>query len=155
MIEGNISVEDFKNSAGTELGPSDWLKIDQQRINLFADATSDHQFIHVDAEKAAATPFGSTIAHGFLSLSLISHLVGQIMLKPEGTVMGINYGSDKVRFLQPVKVNARVRARARIDKVSARPGGQYLVKYTVTVEIENEERPALIAEILSLYIIEE
>ena len=155
MIEGNISVEDFKNSAGTELGPSDWLKVDQQRINLFADATSDHQFIHVDAEKAAATPFGSTIAHGFLSLSLISHLVGQIMLNPEGTVMGINYGSDKVRFLQAVKVNSRLRARARIDKVSARPGGQFLVKYTVTVEIENEERPALIAEILSLYIIKE
>jgi len=155
MIEGNISVEGFKNSAGTELGPSDWLKIDQERINLFADATNDHQFIHVDEEKAAATPFGSTIAHGFLSLSLISHLVGQIMLKPEGTVMGINYGSDKVRFLQPVKVNARVRARARIEKVSARPGGQYLTKSTVTVEIENEERPALVAEILSLYIIKE
>ncbi len=155
MIEGNISVEDFKNSAGTELGPSDWLLIDQQRINCFADATSDHQFIHVDVEKAAATPFGSTIAHGFLSLSLISHLVGQIMLKPEGTVMGINYGSDKVRYLQPVKVDSRIRTRARIDRVSARPGGQYLVKYTVTVEIENEERPALIAEILSLYIVEE
>lgn len=155
MIEGNISVEDFKNSAGTELGPSDWLLIDQDRINNFADATSDHQFIHVDAEKAAATPFGSTIAHGFLSLSLISHLVGQIMLKPEGTVMGINYGSDKVRFLQPVKVDARVRAHARIDRVSARPGGQYLVQYTVTVEIENKDRPALVAEILSLYIVRE
>jgi len=155
MIEGNISVEEFKNSAGTELGPSDWLKIDQQRINQFAEATNDHQFIHVDAEKAAATPFGTTIAHGFLSLSLISHLVGQIMLKPEGTVMGINYGSDKVRFLQPVKVNARVRAHARIEKVSARPGGQYLTKSTVTVEIENDERPALVAEILSLYIVKE
>ena len=153
MIEGNISVEDFINSAGTELGPSDWLLIDQERINTFADATNDHQFIHIDAEKAAATPFGSTIAHGFLSLSLISHLVGQIMLKPKGTVMGINYGSDKVRYLQPVKVDSRVRTRAKIDKVSARPGGQYLVKYTVTVEIENEERPALIAEILSLYIV--
>lgn len=155
MIEGNISVEDFKNSAGTELGPSDWLLIDQQRINIFADATNDHQFIHVDPEKAAATPFGSTIAHGFLSLSLISHLVGQIMLKPEGTVMGINYGSDKVRFLQPVKVNSRVRARARVEKVSARPGGQFLVKSTITVEIENEQRPALVAEILSLYIVKE
>jgi acyl dehydratase len=155
MIEGNISVEDFKNSAGTELGPSDWLLIDQQRINTFAEATNDHQFIHIDPEKAAATPFGSTIAHGFLSLSLISHLVGQIMLTPEGTVMGINYGSDKVRYLQPVKVDSRVRTRARIDKVTARPGGQYLVKYTVTMEIENEERPALIAETLSLYIIRE
>ncbi len=155
MIEGNISVEDFKNSAGTELGPSDWLLIDQQRINIFADATNDHQFIHVDAEKAAATTFGSTIAHGFLSLSLISHLVGQIMLKPKGTVMGINYGSDKVRFLQPVKVNSRVRARARVEKVSVRPGGQFLVKSTITVEIENEQRPALVAEILSLYIVKE
>ncbi len=155
MIEGNISVEEFKNAAGTELGPSDWLRIDQERINMFADATNDHQFIHIDADKAAASPFGSTIAHGFLSLSLVSHLVGQIMLKPDGTVMGINYGSDKVRYLQPVKVDTRIRARARIDTVSARPGGQYLVKYKVTVEIENEERPALIAEILSLYIVKE
>lgn len=155
MTKGTISVEDFKNSAGTELGPSDWLLIDQARIDRFADATSDHQFIHVDTKKAAATPFGSTIAHGFLSLSLISHLVGQIMPKPEGTVMGINYGSDKVRFLQPVKVDSRVRARARIEKVSARPGGQFLIKSTVSIEIENQERPALVAEILSLYIIQE
>ena len=151
MIEGNISVEEFKNSVGTELGPSDWLLIDQKRINQFAEATNDYQFIHVDAEKAAASPFGSTIAHGFLSLSLVSHLVGQIMLKPKGTVMGVNYGSDKVRFLQPVKVNSRVRARARVDKVTARPGGQFLTKITVTIEIENETRPALVAEILSLY----
>lgn len=155
MIKGNISVTDFKNSAGMELGPSDWLLIDQQRIDRFAEATNDHQFIHVDADKAATTPFGSTIAHGFLSLSLVSHLVGQIMLKPEGTVMGINYGSDKVRFLQPVKVNSRLRARARVEKVSARPGGQFLIKSLVTIEIENEQRPALIAEILSLYIVKE
>jgi acyl dehydratase len=155
MFEGNISLEDFKNSAGTELGPSDWLLIDQERINQFAEATNDHQFIHVDAEKAATTPFGSTIAHGFLSLSLISYLVGQIMLKPNGIVMGINYGSDKVRFIQPVKVNSRVRARAKVEKVSARPGGQFLTKATVTIEIENETRPALVAEILSLYIVGE
>ena len=155
MIKANISVTDFKNSAGMELGPSDWLLIDQQRIDRFAEATNDHQFIHVDADKAATTPFGSTIAHGFLSLSLVSHLVGQIMLKPEGTVMGINYGSDKVRFLQPVKVNSRLRARARVEKVSARPGGQFLIKSMVTIEIENEQRPALIAEILSLYIVKE
>ena len=155
MFESNISIEEFKNSAGTELGPSDWLLIDQERINQFAEATNDYQFIHVDTEKAAATPFGSTIAHGFLTLSLISHLVSQIMLKPKGTVMGINYGSDKVRFLQPVKVNSRVRARARVEKVSARPDGQYLTKTTTTIEIENESRPALVAEILSLYIIQE
>lgn len=155
MNEANISVEEFRDSAGTELGPSDWLRIDQERINLFADAINDHQFIHVDAEKASTTKFGSTIAHGFLSLSLISYLVGQIMLKPRGTVMGINYGSDKVRFLQAVKVNDRIRARARVAKVSARPGGQYLIKSTITVEIEGQKRPALIADILSLYIVEE
>jgi len=155
MIAGNISLEDFKNSTGSELGPSDWLLIDQARIDRFAEATNDHQFIHVDIKKAATTPFGSTIAHGFLSLSLISYLVGQIMLKPKGISMAINYGSDKVRFLLPVKVNSRVRARARVDRVSARPGGQFLIKSTVTIEIENEERPAVVAEILSLYIVEE
>jgi acyl dehydratase len=155
MIKGNISLEDFKSSAGKELEPSDWLLIDQQRINCFADATNDHQFIHVDAEKAAASPFGSTIAHGFLSLSLLSHLMGQTMLVPEGTVMGINYGSDKVRYLQPVKVNSRVRARAKIEEVSERPGGQFLVKTSVVVEIENDQRPALIAELLSLYIVKQ
>ena len=155
MIRSNISIEDFKNSAGTELGPSDWSLVDQERIDRFADATNDHQYIHVDAERAATTPFGSTIAHGFLSLSLIPHLLGQITLIPEGTTMGINYGADKVRFSHPVKVNSRVRARARIEKVSARSSGQFMVKTRVTVEIENIERPALVAEILSLYVVEE
>ncbi|NOR20986.1 MAG: MaoC family dehydratase [Xanthomonadales bacterium] len=155
MITGNISLEEFKNSAGKELEPSDWLLIDQARIDCFAEATSDFQFIHVDAEKAAATPFGTTIAHGFLSLSLLSHLMSQTMLIPEGTVMGINYGSDKVRYLQPVKVNSRVRSKATIKEITENPGGQLLVKISVAVEIENEKRPALIAEILSLYIVKE
>lgn len=155
MIRGNISLEDFKNCAGTRLEPSNWLLIDQERINRFADASNDHQFIHVDPEKAAQTPFGSTIAHGFLTLSLLSHLMGQNMLIPNGTVMGINYGSDKVRFIQPVKVNSRIRAMVRIENVSARPGGQFLVKAAVTIEIENEKRPALSAEVLSLYIVKE
>ena len=155
MIEGNISIEDFKNSAGTELGPSEWLLVDQERIDLFADATNDHQYIHVDAEKAAVTPFGTTIAHGFLSLSLISHLLGQIMLVPEGTVMGINYGADKIRFPHPVKVDSRVRAKARIEKVSTRSSGQFMVKTRVTIEIENIDRPAVSADILSLYVVEE
>lgn len=154
MIESNISIEDFKNSAGTELGPSDWLLIDQERINRFADATDDHQFIHVDPEKAAATPFGSTIAHGFLSLSILPHLMTQIIPIPDGIVMGINYGTDRVRFSLPVNVDSRVRARARIDKVSARPGGQFMVKTKVTLEIEGRRRPAVVADILSLYVIE-
>ncbi|HEY5775478.1 MAG TPA: MaoC family dehydratase [Xanthomonadales bacterium] len=154
MIKSNISLEDFRNAAGTELGPSDWLLIDQERINLFADATNDHQFIHVDPEKAAATTFGTTIAHGFLSLSIIPHLLAQITPIPEGIVMGINYGTDKVRFSQPVKVNSRVRARARIEKVSERSGGQFMVKTSVTLEVEDRQRPAVIAEILSLYVVE-
>ena len=154
MIEGNISIEDFKNLADAELGPSDWLLIDQERINRFADATDDYQFIHVDPEKAAATPFGSTIAHGFLSLSLLPHLLVQIMPIPEGIVMGINYGTDKVRFSVPVHVNSRVRARARVERVSARNGGQYMVKSRVTLEIEGRQRPAVIAEMLSLYVVE-
>lgn len=155
MHEPNISLEDFLNSAGTELKTSDWLLIDQQRIDKFADASSDHQFIHVDPEKAAATPFGGTIAHGFLTLSLISHLVAQNMLIPEGITMGINYGSDKVRFIQPVKVNSRVRALTVIEQVKKRRAGQYQIKLGVTIEIENESRPALKAEILSLYFIDE
>lgn len=154
MIESNISIENFKSSAGTELGPSDWLLIDQERINRFADATDDHQFIHVDPEKAAATPFGTTIAHGFLSLSILPHLLAQIMPIPDGIVMGINYGADRVRFSLPVKVDSRVRARARIEKVSARSGGQYMVKTKVTLEIENRRRPAVVADILSLYVVD-
>ena len=154
MIKSNISIEDFKNSAGNELGPSNWLLIDQERINRFANATEDHQFIHVDPERAAATPFGSTIAHGFLSLSILPHFLSQIMPIPDGIVMGINYGTDKVRFSQPVHVNNRVRARAKIEKVNARSGGQYMVKTRVTLEIENRRRPAVIADILSLYVVE-
>lgn len=154
MIKSNISIEDFRNSAGKELGPSDWLTIDQERINRFADATADHQFIHVDPEKAAETPFGSTIAHGFLSLSILPHLLSEIMPIPDGIVMGINYGTDKVRFSQPVHVNSRVRARARVEKVSARSGGQFMIKTRVTLEIENRQRPAVIADILSLYVVE-
>jgi acyl dehydratase len=155
MIKSNISIEGFKNSAGTELGPSDWLLIDQERINRFADATDDYQFIHVDPEKAAETTFGSTIAHGFLSLSILPHLLAQIMPIPDGLVMGINYGTDRVRFSQPVHVDSRVRARARIEKVNARSGGQYMVKTRVTLEIENRRRPAVVADILSMYVVAE
>ena len=154
MIKSNISIEGFKNSAGPELGPSDWLLIDQERINRVADATDDYQFIHVDPEKAAKTTFGSTIAHGFLSLSVMPHLLAQIMPIPDGLVMGINYGTDKVRFSQPVHVDSRVRARARIEKVNARSGGQYMVKTRVTLEIENRRRPAVVADILSMYVVE-
>ena len=154
MIKSNMSIEDFRNSAGLELGPSDWLLIDQDRIDRFADATNDYQFIHVDPEKAAATSFGSTIAHGFLSLSVLPALLTQIIPIPDGMVMGINYGTDKVRFSLPVNVNSRVRARARIEKVNARSGGQFMVKIKATLEIENRQRPAVVADILSMYVVE-
>jgi len=105
--------EKLQEYIGKELPPSEWLTIDQDRINSFAETTLDHQYIHVDPAKAAKTPFGTTIAHGYLTLSLISHFLGQCGVGPAGAVMAINYGSDKVRFVQPVKVGSRVRARAR------------------------------------------
>ena len=106
-----VAKENLKDFIGVERPPSDWVLIDQDRINQFADATIDHQFIHIDKEKAAQTPFGSTIAHGFLTLSLVSHLATFGSVAPEGLAMTINYGSDKVRFLAPVKCDSRVRAR--------------------------------------------
>jgi len=149
-----IPLEDFKNLAGTELGTSDWLLIDQERINRFADATDDHQFIHVDPEQAAKTPFGSTIAHGYLTLSLVPHLNAQTMVAPQGTVMGINYGADKIRFLQPVITGARVRSSTKVISVKEKAPGQWLLKAAVTVEIEGSDKPALIAELLSLVIVQ-
>ncbi len=149
-----VSLEVFAGLAGTSLEPSEWLEIGQQRINQFADATNDHQFIHVDPEKAKATPFGTTIAHGYLTLSLLSDLLGDCWPKPEGLVMGLNYGSDKVRYLNPVKVGQRVRAVGKIAELAEKRPGQWLVKTNVTVEIENESTPALIAEILSMFIVD-
>lgn len=138
---------------GKELEPTAWLRVDQDRINAFADATIDHQFIHVDEAKAAATPFGSTIAHGYLTMSLLSHFLGQCAVIPDNSVMAINYGSDKVRFLQPVKVNSEIRARAELLEVSDKAPGQQLVKTRITVEIKGEDTPAMVAEILSLFIL--
>ena len=155
MFKANITLADFRESAGRELAASEWLLIDQQRIDNFADATNDHQFIHVDAELAAKTPFGCTIAHGFLTLSLLSHLLSGSMMRPEGTEMVINYGSDRVRFLQPVKVNSRIRAKSTVQEISRKRKGQYLVRSAVVIEIENDSRPALMADVLSLYIIKE
>lgn len=144
--------EALRDYIGRELDPSDWLTIDQDRISSFADATLDHQFIHVDAAKAAKTPFGKTIAHGYLTMSLISYFAGQCGVRPDKTVMALNYGSDKVRFLQPVRVDSRIRARAVLQEVEERQPGQTLLKTRFTVEIEGEEKPAMVADILSLFI---
>jgi acyl dehydratase len=134
-----------------ELEPSDWLTIDQARIDAFADATLDHQFIHVNAEKARKTPFGATIAHGYLTMSLISHFAALCGIGPENVTMAINYGSDKVRFLQPVRVNSRIRAHAVLKSVDEKAPGQVLIKTQFTIEIEGEGKPAMVAEILSLF----
>ncbi len=148
-----VPVADLQSYIGKELGHSEWLTIDQNRINQFAECTGDHQFIHVDPEKAAKTPFGSTIAHGFLSLSLIPVLMEKIALAPEGLKMAVNYGLDSVRFIQPVKVNSRVRVSASVIDVTEKNPGQWLLKAKVTLEIEGQAKPAYIAESLSLYFV--
>lgn len=142
----------LKQYVDRELEPSAWLAVDQGRIDAFADATLDHQFIHVDREKARHTPFGSTIAHGYLTMSLVSHFAAECGVRPENLVMAINYGSDKVRFLQPVRVDSRIRAHAMLKSVEDRPGNQVLVRTKFTIEIEGEEKPAMVAEILSLFV---
>lgn len=145
-----VPVTELSQYVGKELGRSAWLKIDQQRINLFAEATGDFQFIHVDPEKAAKTPFGTTIAHGFLTLSLIPKFMEDILVLPEGLKMVVNYGLDSVRFIQPVKVDSRVRLKVELVDALEKKPGQWLLKATVTLEIEGEEKPAYIAEPLSL-----
>jgi len=147
-----MSRETARELIGSEIGVTDWFQVDQARINAFADATLDHQFIHVDTEAARNTPFGTTIAHGLLTLSLLPYFVGQVDIALEGTVMGINYGFDKVRFLSPVKVDSRLRARFRLVDLQEKTPGQYLVRNEVTIEIENEPRPALVADWLTMAI---
>ncbi|MCK0152287.1 MaoC family dehydratase [Alcanivorax sp. S6407] len=140
---------------GKELGASEWFEIDQDRINAFADATLDHQFIHVDPEQAKNTPFGSTIAHGYLTLSLLPYLQSTIdgFLMPKGMKMAMNYGFDKLRFMAPVKVGKRVRAVATLMEATEKREGQWLLKFAFNVEIEGEEKPALAAEWLLMYFI--
>nr|WP_286944885.1 MaoC family dehydratase [Pseudomonas sp. UBA6718] len=145
-----VPVAQLQDYVGKELGRSEWLTIDQQRINQFAECTGDHQFIHVDPVKAKHTPFGSTIAHGFLSLSLIPVLLEKLMLVPEGMKMAVNYGLDSVRFIQPVKVDSRVRLAAKVLDITEKRPGQWLIKIEATLEIEGQDKPAYIAESLSL-----
>ncbi len=149
-----IAESDIPNLAGRQLEPSPWLEITQERVDQFADATNDHQFIHVDPEKAAKTPFGGPIAHGFLSLSLLSYMNAQSAVVPENLAMIINYGSDKIRYLAPVRVGKRIRSHQQIVEINEKRPGQWLMKTAVTVEIEGEERPALAAEILSMLVVE-
>jgi acyl dehydratase len=140
------SIEDILGKVGSEVGVSDWILVDQARIDTFADVTEDHQFIHIDPEAAAKTPFGGTIAHGFLSLSLLSRMAADAMLRPEGVKMGVNYGFEKVRFLSAVRSGKRVRGRFTLASFEEKRPGQYQFVHAVTVEIEGEDKPALIAD---------
>lgn len=140
---------ELKDAVGQTLGESDWLEIDQERINLFAEATGDHQWIHVDPEKAKDGPFGATIAHGYLTLSLVNLFLPQIV-DVQGISMGVNYGCEKIRFPAPVKVNSRVRGVGELVDVSEVKGGiQATIR--VTVEIEGGDRPACVVDTISRY----
>jgi len=149
-----VSPSDVKGMIGKEIGVSRWIEVDQQRIDVFADVTEDPQFIHIDPERAKAeTPFGGTIAHGFLSLSLLSPMAMDLGFSLEGIAMGINYGFEKVRFLQPVRSGSKVRGRFVLDNAVERQPGQWMLTYGVSVEIEGQDKPALIAQWLTLQIV--
>ena len=147
------SLTEIKSQIGEEVGVSSWIAIDQARIDQFAEATEDRQFIHVDPAAAAQTPFGGTIAHGFLSLSLLSRMGAEAMLVPDGLKIAVNYGLDRVRFLAPVRSGSRVRGRFILDSVEEKAPGQLLMRHNVSVEIEGEDKPALSAVWLALMIV--
>jgi acyl dehydratase len=146
-----VPLDKLKEYVGKEMGISDWLKIEQDRINAFADCTGDHQWIHVNPELAKKGPFGATIAHGYLSLSLLVQLSGGMKVLPAGTKMAINYGLNKVRFITPVKVGSKIRNRSVLKSVEDKGGGRILFTTENTVEIEGEEKPALVAETLAMF----
>jgi acyl dehydratase len=143
-------LSEFSAAVGSQLGPIEWLPITQERVNLFAEATEDHQWIHVDPERAASGPFGGTIAHGLLTLSLLPHFTHQLY-RVENVALAVNYGYNKVRFITPVKVGANVRARAEISNVD-RLDGAVQVTMTVTVEIEGSAKPAAVVESIARFI---
>ncbi len=152
MALTTVPKADMLKQKGVKFPPGPWVTIDQARINAFADCTEDHQFIHIDEERAAQTPFGGTIAHGFLTLSLLVKMSEEEGVFPENMVMGINYGFDKVRFLAPVRAGKRVRVHSEILDVTQKDDNRFLIKSSVTVEIEGEDTPALAAEWLSMVV---
>jgi acyl dehydratase len=144
------SLDEIRERVGQEVGISSWLLIDQARIDAFADTTEDRQFIHVDPATAAQTPFGGTVAHGFLTLSLLSRMAAEAMLVPDSLRMAVNYGFERVRFMAPVRAGKRVRGRFVLDSVEEKAPGQIMLHHRVTVEIEGDTKPALVATWLSL-----
>lgn len=140
------SLDEIRSKVGTELGASPWIAISQADIDTFADVTGDHQFIHVDPDAAAKTPFGGTVAHGFLTLSLLSQMAAGVMLVPETTKMAVNYGFEKVRFIAPVRSGKRVRGHFTLASAEEKKPGQWQFVHQIIVEIEGEDRPALQAD---------
>jgi acyl dehydratase len=145
-----VSVDDYRAKVGQELGVSGWILVDQERIDKFAEVTGDHQFIHVDPEAAAKTPFGTTIAHGYLTLSLLSQMAYGALPGIEGAKMGVNYGLNKLRFMAPVRSGRRIRGRFTLADVTERSPGTLQSTVAVSVEIEGEDKPALVAEWVTL-----
>ena len=148
-----VTRQELTAMVGRELGVSDRFPIDQARVDAFADVTLDHQFVHVDLERAKATPFGGTIAHGFLTLSLLVHLCLPFIPELANRKLVVNYGFDKIRFAAPVKVGKRIRTVGKLGDVSERKPGNVIMRVDVTVEIEGENKPALVAEWLSLHVV--
>ena len=144
------TLDEIRGRVGTEVGVSSWLTIDQPRIDAFADATEDRQFIHVDPEAAAGTPFGGTVAHGFLSLAMLSRMAAEAMLIPHGVKMAVNYGLDRVRLIAPVRSGQRIRGRFTLDSIDEKAPGQLLMRHSVTVDIEGVDKPALTAQWLGM-----
>jgi acyl dehydratase len=145
-----ISLESYQALVGQEIGISSWHMVDQARIDSYADVIEDHQFIHIDPERAQATPFGTTIAHGFLTMSLLSVMSYEVMPAIEGTTMGVNYGFEKLRFISPVKSGKRVRGRFTLTKAELRRPKELQSITNVSVEIEGEDKPALVADWIGL-----
>ena len=143
------SADELRAAAGREAGPTDWITVEQSRVDAFADATDDHQWIHTDPARAAAGPFGGTIAHGYLTLSLVNLFLPEL-LRVEGAKMGVNYGTDKVRFPAAVRVGARIRGRGKVLEAADVPGGVQVV-VRVTIEIEGGDRPACVADTISRF----
>jgi acyl dehydratase len=150
VVKKFSGLDEFVAAEGAELGPTDWLEVTQDRVNLFADATDDHQWIHVDPERAANGPFGGTIAHGLLTLSLLPHFTHQLYTV-DNIAMAVNYGYNKVRFITPVRVGVKIRARAQIAKVDQLDGAVQAT-VTVTVEIDGSDKPAAVAESIVRFI---
>lgn len=148
-----LRVEEFENAVGQAIGVSEWFKVTQADVNAFADITKDHQYIHVDESRAAETPFGGTIAHGFFTVSMLSHFAENgCGISVDGAKMGLNYGCDKLRFLQPVRVGSRIRGSAVLASVVEKKPGHFLFKSNMTVEIEGANTPALVAEWLTMVV---